>query len=511
MGKILITMLILVPMFAAALWLGLTRGPGFEGKSIYSKLSELARPLRFQGLANHLSRLKRIGAGLVALSVKKCRLAYAAGYSGLSTAIGRFRAGRFVCRLESKESAAAPGFSALTNRFKSLIRAVRSRLAQLAARFGCESIADRIRPALPKTTNLEDSPRAPEQPDPAVLNCRVALHLAQTDGAKADTFAIELYGSIHAPSKKQKATLKVTILDVTDAKQDGRAVHAAAKQWRTKDSPVFCYTSDLGKLSARATLLSDWTSVARLQAGWLLFPRKGSIVSLGDSRELGCAECTLTYDNEDYGYLDLEDNRLRTRTLAVALAFAVSAVDGKMFNSEIHVIKSWARDNFRLSEVSDRSDRARRKLEKALDKTLAFFREGNQLDIHGLCREVVEISCLPDRYEIMEFFMQVTRAKGSVVPEELAILGDLAEWLEVEHEVFRTMMGRILPVAMHEVKDTELVLGVTPDMDKEKARRHLNEEYSKWNARVTNSDPEIQAQADQMLSLIAEARRQYVG
>jgi len=37
----------------------------------------------------------------------------------------------------------------------------------------------------------------------------------------------------------------------------------------------------------------------------------------------------------------------------------------------------------------------------------------------------------------------------------------------------------------------------------------LNKEYSKWNSRVTNADPGIQSQADQMLRLITEARGQY--
>jgi hypothetical protein len=61
------------------------------------------------------------------------------------------------------------------------------------------------------------------------------------------------------------------------------------------------------------------------------------------------------------------------------------------------------------------------------------------------------------------------------------------------------------------VKDIETILGVTSEMSKEKARRCLNKEYSKWSARVTNTDPEIQSQADQMLKLIAEARSNYIG
>ncbi len=73
------------------------------------------------------------------------------------------------------------------------------------------------------------------------------------------------------------------------------------------------------------------------------------------------------------------------------------------------------------------------------------------------------------------------------------------------------MMEKILPVSIHEVKDTEVLIGVTSGMSKEGSRHQLNREYAKWNARVTNSDPRVRTQADQMLKLIAEARSQYVG
>ena len=86
----------------------------------------------------------------------------------------------------------------------------------------------------------------------------------------------------------------------------------------------------------------------------------------------------------------------------------------------------------------------------------------------------------------------------------------MANWLEIDSDKFRTMMEKIIPIEMLEVKDVESILGVTSDMDEERTRAHLNKEYVKWNARVTNTNPEIQSQADQMLKFIAEARTQYV-
>jgi len=256
-------------------------------------------------------------------------------------------------------------------------------------------------------------------------------------------------------------------------------------------------------------------SVAQLRVDWLRFPRKGnrnlqfntSILSRQSGEELACAKCTLAYENPDFGYINLEENIERIKTFAVTLAFAVSASDNKLYDCELELVKNWARAKLGWDRACDK---LRHKLEKALNETVAFFRNGNQLDTHKICEEIVEIAPLADRYDILELCLYVAQAKGSVTAEELAVLKDLANWLEVDTDRFREMMGKILPVSMYEVKDAEVILGVTSDMSEEKTREHLNKEFIKWNSRVTNSNPEIQTQAEQMLKLIAEARSQYV-
>jgi len=146
-----------------------------------------------------------------------------------------------------------------------------------------------------------------------------------------------------------------------------------------------------------------------------------------------------------------------------------------------------------------------------LDQAVGFFRDGNQLDTYQICKEIVEIAPVAERYDILDLCLHVAQADGVAAAEELALLKNLANWLEVDTNRFHEMMERILPVNIHQVKDIEVVLGVNSDMSKEKTRQHLNKQYSKWNARVTNADSEIQDQADQMLKLIAEARSEYIG
>ncbi|HIJ53379.1 MAG TPA: TerB family tellurite resistance protein [Planctomycetes bacterium] len=353
-------------------------------------------------------------------------------------------------------------------------------------------------------------------PDLRVFNCRVQPTRQMEDSGVSDAFTVQIAGAIRAPSDMHYTTLQVSITDVTDGAHDAKPVHSTVKQWQLQDSPVFCYSADIGKVPKQVTTLLDWTTVAQLQLDWLLFPHKGkrnlqlsiSILSRRNGEQLACATCTFSYDNPKFGYMELQEKNQRVKTLAVALAFAVSAADGKLYDCEVELIKNWARDNFDSTQVSYKG---RRKLERALNKTIAFFRDGNQLDTYTICNEIVDIAPLVERYDILDLCLHVARANGVAAAEEIALLKNLADWLEVDTNRFRDMVERTLPVGIHEVKDEEVILGLSSDMSKEKTRRQLNKQFCKWNSRVTNSNPEIQNQADQMLNLIAEARREYIG
>jgi hypothetical protein len=362
--------------------------------------------------------------------------------------------------------------------------------------------------------------RFPESSPPidmTVLNCRIQWTKLEEENSVFDAFSLEICGSIHAPNDMCDTTLQISILDVTDGAPDAKIVQSRLRQWSSQDGPdpsAFCYRARLGKLPNQVTNLSDWTAIAQIRFDWLMFPRKGkrqlqfttSIMSAHNNQELACSQCEFTCENPAFGYMNLLENIERTNILAVALAFAVSAADNKLYDCEIELIKNWARDNILEDSASDKDEH---KLDKALEKTIAFFRSGNKLDTYNICGEIVGIAPVAQRYDILELCLYVAQSKGSATAEELTFLKNMADWLEVDADRFRVMMEKVLPVDMHEVRDVEAILGITSDMSKERVRKHLNKEYSKWNSRVTNADPDIQTQADQMLKLIAEAKSQY--
>jgi len=411
-------------------------------------------------------------------------------------------------------------FGCLDYRSKPVQPARPPRLDTLVRHLDISNLIDRARRKILGQTDLDRNQESTPKPDLIILNSRVRLIRVKEGENFFDAFSVEICGAIHAPGDMCRTALKISISDITDGLSKAQVILVRSKRGASaamSDGSVFCHKAELGKLPNRITILSDWTEVAQLRPDLTVLPRRGwrtlqfdLSISLADSKqELANTRCTFAYENPEIGYVDLQENIERVKVLAVALAFVVSAADNKLYDCEIDLIKDWARDNI-LDDSEQSSEQARSKLDKALEKTISFFQAGNTLNAHEICAEIIEIAPLAQRYDILELCLYVAQASGCVVAEEVEILKNLAQWLEVDRDKFRVMMEKVLPVEMHEIKDVEAILGIRSDMSREKTRQHLNREYSKWNSRVTNSDPEIQSQADQMLKLIAEARSQYV-
>ncbi len=347
-----------------------------------------------------------------------------------------------------------------------------------------------------------------------LLNSRINTTIHRDGNEMCDAFAVEICGTINTPSDRHKAVLKVNISDITDGLQKEQPVQAKVKQWQFSDSQNINVISELGTLPNKVTVLSEWTSVAKLRLDWILLPRIGkrklkfrlSILSAETNRELASSECVYEHENHYFGYIDLQENLKRSKTLSVALAFSIISADGNLIDDEVEFVKNWARENINTYQTSD-SDLE--KLEDALNETVTFFKNGNVLNVFDICTEIVEILPASNRYDIIELCLTAVKISGSVPEQELKIIKDVVNWLELDKNKFRLMMEKIIPIDMHETMDIETLLGLTSDMTYEKARAHLNKEYAKWNSRVTNPDPQIQSQADQMLKLISEARTQY--
>lgn len=352
--------------------------------------------------------------------------------------------------------------------------------------------------------------------DLGVFNCRVRIGREPEGESWRSVFLIDICGTIQAPADGHEVDLHVTIADVTDSETASLPIPNRPKHGPLNLSSPFIYQIDMGRLCHQTTVLEDWTAVGQIAPEWFVLPRTGrrqinytvSVVSRQLGEALARAECLSPYENTETGYLDIEDNIQRAKTLAVGLAFSVGAANGRLLDPEVDVICAWVRTNF---GSTDASDDARQELDQALQKTACFFRRGGVLNLPPICEEIVEIAPLIGRIEILDLCLRVAAAKGQVATAEFKLLKELADGLQIDRARLRVMAEKILPVEMHQGHDAEMILGVTAGMTQDEARVQLNREYAKWSSRVISTDPSIRRQADQMLKLLGEARTQYVG
>ncbi len=352
--------------------------------------------------------------------------------------------------------------------------------------------------------------------DLGVFNCRVRIGRQVEGESWRSVILIDVCGTVQAPTDGHEVELHVTIQDITDSETESMPVLNRPKHGPLNPSSPFAYQTDMGRLCRQTTRLEDWTAVGQISPDWFVLPRTGhrqiqytiSVMSHQSGQQIACATCVGAYENLETGYLDIEDNIQRAKTLAVGLAFSVGAANGRLLDPEVNVIYAWVRTNFGSAQVSSG---AQLELERALQKTANFFRRGGTLNLQPICSEIVEIAPLIGRIEILDLCLRVAAAKGQVTTAELQLLKDLSDWLQIDRARLRAMVERILPLEMHQCHDAEVVLGVTATMTKDEARVQLNREYAKWSSRVISTDPSIRRQADQMLKLLGQARTQYVG
>ncbi len=348
------------------------------------------------------------------------------------------------------------------------------------------------------------------------FNCRTRIGRQAEGESWRSVILIDVCGTIQAPTDGHEVELHVAIRDVTDNETESLPILNRPKHGPLNPSSHFAYQADMGRLCRQTTRLEDWTAVGQISPEWFVLPRAGrrqiqytvSVISHQNGQQLACSTCVGPYENLETGYVDVEDNIQRAKTLAVGLAFSVGAANGRLLDPEVNVIYAWVRTNFGSAQVSSG---AQLELDRALQKTANFFRRGGTLNLQPICGEIVEIAPLIGRIEILDLCLRVAAAKGQVTTTELKLLKDLSDWLQIERARLRTMVEKILPVEMHQGHDAEVVLGVTATMTQDEARVQLNREYAKWSSRVISTDPSIRRQADQMLKLLGQARTQYVG
>jgi uncharacterized tellurite resistance protein B-like protein len=347
------------------------------------------------------------------------------------------------------------------------------------------------------------------------IDCCVQLNNKGQNDRTHSVFSVKIQGTISLPDNEQSLKARIQITDMAEGSCNEFVVCSRSFSAQGQKHQPYVYEAELGKTVNQTIVLSDWFTIGEIKIEDLLFPLQGrrnlrfdvSIFSQHSQNDFSHTCYLLEYENNEPGYVDLHENCDRANALAVSLAFVLSAIDKKLYKGEIELIKEWARKKFLPQNPPKK---VLRKLEKELKKTITFFRAGHSIDVNKICSQIIELVPPSNRHEIFELCLNVAAAKKAVDESELGLIKQIAGYLKIDTDKFRCLIEKILPINMYKVKDAELILGVTSDMNNEETREALNREYQKWNSRVTNSNRQIQDQADCMLKYIAELRNQLV-
>jgi tellurite resistance protein len=350
------------------------------------------------------------------------------------------------------------------------------------------------------------------------FGCRVTVSTEQSKTGQSQVFHIEIKGVINAPSDNHDARLRVTIDELSE--QGTQPVKCTAARYQRNDSGVFFYEKANGRLPRQRTELADWVAVASLPVGMFMFSRKGTrklvfrvaLVSGETGQSLAAAKTQIDFENENLGHEDADTNIARTQQFGVTLALAMAIADDDVAESELTVIRNWAASKLAESNNGEFIPDAQleRQLEKALQQAIKFFSSGGRIDIRSLCSEIVELAPEAERFELLKLCISVAKADDEVTEKEMELLNRFCLWLVLDRGKVRQMFEQLITVDMSTYANHDVALGITSDMDPELIRKYLNDEYRRWNARVTNSDPVVRQKAERIMAMIAEARRKYV-
>ena len=345
------------------------------------------------------------------------------------------------------------------------------------------------------------------KPDLEKFNCMAQL---STDGQNSEEIIrLKICGKIFSLDEMQQTSAKILISDITDGVYKSKSVYSSVDQWSMKNSGLFCLKTRLGTLHDSVTIISDWMKIAEIPVESLILPRKGkrllemrvSIFSHNNNQEIVYGDCRILYENNVFGYLDIEEKTLKANKIALPAALTIAARGNhEISEKQTRILDTWARKNARQSANS-------LKIRNFINRKISRLGFISQAVTHKTCIHISKNCDLATRCNILKLFLQIIAAGDKTSDRQVELLKDIAAWLDIHPERLRAMIEETRPFSMHKVKDIEICLGITDQMSGEQVQKQLSREYRKWNSRVINTNAKIREEAKGMLDLIGETKK----
>ena len=211
------------------------------------------------------------------------------------------------------------------------------------------------------------------------------------------------------------------------------------------------------------------------------------------------------------GYLELDKERLEVQKASIRMAVAIALADGTLDKSEGNQIKAWIK-GIVDSTSENQKDKVKEILNNELQSSFTDAKNKN-IDVTKVCNNIKDVGSKADKYDLIELCLDVMAADGEADKEELKYIEKISKLIGVDYnEITKMKDQRLIKLdpSTSSAEGLEEKLGIDPNWDKAKIKKHIINLYGKWNGRL-NSLPEgiERDNAQKMLDLIAEARKKY--
>lgn len=312
------------------------------------------------------------------------------------------------------------------------------------------------------------------------------------------------------------------LLDVTDP-DEPKPIMALLDWQQAGDTVAFLDVTPLGTASSITIEWSQWSSMRfPIFAEMIRTPRSGErtllsfidLIAMTDDgvEVLWQGTTTTTITVPGVGYEEYAERAAEDDLMIVRLGVAVAASAEGISTSETQVIEEWTRSRVSLLDEADPTRRQRHAaMAEALQRSLADSAAG-RLDLEATVRRFVSTGTEEGRVQAVELALAVMRADGEIATEEMAMINRLADEFEIDPEWFAETRDKSMHGASIEAGSADeysTLLGIDRNADREAIRKQLAEQYDRWNSRAaTLEDPDQRRRAEEMLELIAKARKE---
>lgn len=344
-----------------------------------------------------------------------------------------------------------------------------------------------------------------------------------------EVFHIEAKGLIPHVTKKINIHFVTSVFDASG--EELLPVISVIDDFQETGSVIFQSIVDAGSVTPK-TGFTSWVKVGVVIPSMLIPPNSGNrkltiftriidvdsglTITNGTHKKghkgLLWAKSIDTYFNfKEKGYQEESEDQEEAMGLVVKLGVAVAMSDRNLDDSEGAAIQAWAKKS-----IQPYPEEKQKKLKKLYNSSIkeAYEKARNgDLSLSVITSRLNEIADKKTKYEAIEFCYAIMAADGIADAEEMKTIKTIANVLNLDvNEIAKIKDRKLIGLETKFSNDASIeeLLGIDPSWTTVKIKKHLRDEFQKWNGRLnTMSDGPEKESAQNMLNLVAKARKKY--